>query len=125
LAAAKGVPEQRTPGEVVEGKGREKEGGWWKAKEERRMARTAVARAQSGRQEKVAVAACLKVEEEGKGKNGITSTRRSWWRKGLACEAPMREIGRRWRQPVLRKRERDRAQGSDVEEKRGDLVVYL
>uniref|UniRef100_A0A0E0RH72 Uncharacterized protein n=1 Tax=Oryza rufipogon TaxID=4529 RepID=A0A0E0RH72_ORYRU len=37
-----------------------------------------------------------KWRERGKGKNGITSTRRSWWREGLACDAPVREIGRTW-----------------------------
>uniref|UniRef100_A0A0E0QIG7 DUF834 domain-containing protein n=1 Tax=Oryza rufipogon TaxID=4529 RepID=A0A0E0QIG7_ORYRU len=48
-----------------------------------------------GNAEKVVVAAYPKVEGEGKGKNGITWARRSWWRKGLACEASVREIGRR------------------------------
>ena len=34
------------------------------------------------------------LKERGNRKNGITSTRRSWWREGLSCEAPVREIGR-------------------------------
>uniref|UniRef100_A0A0E0GPX7 Uncharacterized protein n=1 Tax=Oryza nivara TaxID=4536 RepID=A0A0E0GPX7_ORYNI len=47
------------------------------------------------------------LKERGNRKNGTTSARRSWWRKGLACEAPVREIGRWHQWPDMGEKERE------------------
>lgn len=57
--------------------------------------------------------------------NGFASSRRSWWRGGLASEAPVREIDR-WRQwPDMERREKELGELDGMEGKRGDLAGYL
>uniref|UniRef100_A0A0E0J9T4 Uncharacterized protein n=1 Tax=Oryza nivara TaxID=4536 RepID=A0A0E0J9T4_ORYNI len=70
-------PSNAHPGKVVEGGGREGDGrnGGSKSSDRPIRERGAGGLSQGG--------------GIGKGKSGITSTRRSWWREGLACEAPL------------------------------------